>query len=224
MDDNHFKETIKEEQGKLKGLTLAKKLEYIWDYYKLQLAGIIIIIILIGVVVQIVQNMQVKTELHVAITNCVAMNGQDETFRDGFASYAGLDGEKQEVVIDTVYQIMPGQMDPMTMNSQTKIMAQVSAGALDVMVVPEDVFAFYQENGIFKDLKEVLSEEAYAALQGQLLMDKAKGDTEERAYGLKLEENDKLKGITSYEPAIVCVISNAEHTKNAEKFVQYLLL
>lgn len=215
------KEKLKEERKKLKSLTFPKKLEYIWDYYKPQMAGILIILALIGMVVQIVQNKQIVTELSAAVINAQAEEGSILRLHDGFVEYAGLGGSKQEVILDGGYQIHPESMDQMTMASETKIMAAVSASSLDVMLMDEEAFDFYAKTDMFLDLQSLFSEEEYKSLSSNMILSGEDGTG--KAWGLDVSESRKLEGVFKDKPVILAVPSNANNTKNIQKFVQYLL-
>lgn len=217
------KEYLETERSKLKQLTFRKKLEYIWDYYKPLMAGILAVIIVIAVIVQIAINSQITTELSVGLFNSMDYKKEIDTLSEDFAAHAGLDGKKQEVIFDSSYQMDLDANDSMTVGIQSKVIAVVSAGTMDVMLMPEDIYEHYLDAGMYMDLKQVLSAEEYKKYQSLFIMDKNGEDTEEKAYGLCLERSKKLSDIFPYDKVVLCVAVNTKNENNTQKFVQYLL-
>lgn len=221
MEEKTRKEKVREEQSKLKDLSLPKKLEYIWDYYKPHMAGVLVIVALIGMLVQIIHNKQMVTELSAALINAQAETGAVTQLHDEFVEFADLDGDKQEVILDDGYQIRPESMDQMTMAGETKIMAAVSASSLDVMLMDQEAFDFYVKTDMFLDLRGLFPEEEYGNLPVEMLLLQEAGTGE--AWGMDVSKSRKLAGIYTETPVILGVPSNANNTKNIQKFVQYLL-
>ena len=218
-----LKENMKTERSKLKQLTFGKKMEYIWDYYKPQMAGLLGIIVVIIVAAQIIVNSQITTELSVGLFNSIGPEEDIDALSRDFADFAGLNGAKQELIFDTTYQMDLEANDSVTVSVQSKVIAAVSAGAMDVMLMPEDIYEYYSDSGMFVDLKEILPKEEYAKYQSLFRMGQNSDDTEEKAYGLCLEQNKKLSGILPYDKVILCVAVNTENENNIQKFVYYLL-
>lgn len=223
MENTNKRGKVREEISKLKQLTFRKKLEYIWDYYKPLLAGIIGIVILVCVVVRIVRSSQMITELSVACVNSQDMGAGSEALKTGFAAYSGLNGKNQEVELDSSYVISLNGGDQMTAASQAKLMAVISAEALDVMVMPEDIYENYLKAGMYQDLAQALGEEFLEANSQMCVTGIREDDGGEKVYGLRLLENEKLEPLYGTEPVVLSIVANTKNTKNAAKFVQYLL-
>ena len=223
MEEQTLKEKFKEECQKLRTLSFPKKLEYIWDYYKPLIAGALAVILLTAVLVQTLHGRQIVTELSVAFINGYDSEGTVERLHGGYMEYAELGGENQEVILDTGYQIKPDSIDQMTMGSQTKVMAGMAAGSLDILLLPLELFETYRQQGAFMDLAALLSEEEYTRWEDRLVMGVTDTDTNRKAYGLDITDCEKIKGVFQESPVVLAVITKAENTKNAQKFVQYLL-
>lgn len=217
------KDDGKKELEKLKQLSFKQKLEYIWDYYKPLLAGIAGVVILLFVVIQIILNSQITTELTVGLFNSNGSGKDIDILSADFASASGLDGKKQELVFDSSYYIDPDANDSMTLATQSKLVAVLSAGNMDVMLVTEDLYKYYLDAGMFADLKQVLAPEEYSGCRELFMMDKSGDDPEVKAYGLSLVRNEKLTNIFPEDQVILCVAVNAGKTENIRKFVQYIL-
>lgn len=223
MEEQTLKEKVKKEWEKLRPMSFSKKLEYIWDYYKPLLAGAGAVILLVVVLVQMIHARQIVTELSVAFINGYDSEGAVEKLHDGYVEYAGLGGEKQEVILDTGYQIKQDSIDEMTMGSQAKVMASIAAGSLDILILPQELFETYRQQGAFLDLATLLTAEEYAQWEEKFVLGETDTDTEQKAYGIDVTNSEKIAGIFQESPIILAVTTKAENTKNAQKFVQYLL-
>ena len=223
MDDRTRKEKLREEWEKLKQLSFKKKIEYIWNYYKIFIIGTVGIVFAISAIVQIIGDIQTVTELSVAYANSYAVQEVSEALAQDFKEYGEFDGKKQEVVFDTSYFFRLEAPDEMTMSAQTKIMAVIASKSMDVMVMPEEVYQYYLPSGAFARLEEVLAADLLEQTEAFWCMDKQEGDSDAKVYGLKLENNEKLKLFYGEEPVFIAVIGNSEHQDNAAKFIQYLL-
>ena len=88
----------------------------------------------------------------------------------------------------------------------------IGAEAVDILICPEEVYKAYADQNSFLNLEDLLSEEALAS-------GKVQGDA------LILEGSDYMAqevGVV-YEPAYVCVMSNAQNEKQAAEFIEMLL-
>ena len=223
MDERSLKEKIRIELEKLKLMSLKDKIGYIWDYYKPLMAGIAGIAILIFIIAQMIIGSQIVTELSVAMINATTMGEEAEQLQEDFTAYAGLTGDKQQVIVDSSFRIDLEGTDQMTVGSQTKLMAMISGDSLDVMIMPEEVYRNYLVSEAYMDLKDVLGEEFLNEYQEFWCQDKQGEQTSAHIYGLKVAGNEKLKVVFGAKPVVISVVTNAKNTKNALKFVQYLL-
>lgn len=97
-------------------------------------------------------------------------------------------------------------------NSNIALSTLIGAEAVDILICPEEVYKAYADQNSFLNLEDLLSEEALAS-------GKVQGDA------LILEGSDYMAqevGVV-YEPAYVCVMSNAQNEKQAAEFIEMLL-
>ena len=218
-----MKEIIKQERKKLKDLTFKQKLEYIWDYYKPIMAGIIGIIVIISVVVSIVRGSQIETELNVAFINSYVYDDDVAALYEGFLEYSGLNGAKQRVDFDTTYSLSTENENQATMANQMKISAVIAAQSLDVMIMPKDIYQNYLIMGAYQDLNQAMDSEFMQEHRELWQMDKQEDDTAEKVYALKLKENHKLGKVYEGQEVYVAVVTNTTKEENAVAFLKYLL-
>ena len=149
---------FKEERQALKNGTLKQKLAYFWDYYKLHL---IIVIIVVASAVSIVHQAVTKRD---TALYALFLNGSTNDFladeslnTAAFAEYAGIDEEEYQILYDTSVHIGDGAADEYT--SVQKLMVYIASEELDVIVSDPDSMQLYAYQGDFQDLREFLSPE-----------------------------------------------------------------
>lgn len=192
-----LREDFEKEKKKLSRLSFGGKLQYIFDYYKFWILGV-------GVLIGLVWSVG-STILHNKPTGFYAMllnaggtdlSGQaDEAAGAAFAEAAGLDDEKQKIIVDTSATFNPNDQSQFSMAQNAKIAALYQSHDIDAMVADPGVFTYYALNGSFVDLRDVLDDETLAAYEAagqvyyidqhvQELLDQTDyGDLEEMSLG-----------------------------------------
>ncbi len=156
---------IREQQHKTRDMTRKGKLEYFWYYYKVHtIAGIFILIMAIT----LIHDMVTAKDF---IFNCEMINSfqlDADALENSFAEYAGLDLEEYDCYIDTSTSLSLTTYDQYNMATVQKIMAQMQSGDLDALVFDSEIFNNYSLNGMFMDLRTVMSDEELEKYKDQL--------------------------------------------------------
>ena len=116
---------------------------------------------------------------------CIRDRGSEALKRE-FTAYSGLNGKNQEVELDSSYVINLNGGDQMTAGSQAKLMAVISAEALDVTVMPENIYENYLNAGMYQDLAQALGEEFLEANRQICVTGNQEDGGGEKVYGLRL--------------------------------------
>lgn len=187
-------------------MTLGKKLEYLWMYYKGWLAGALCLVLAVSVGVTMYKGMHTTVLL-----NAVVIGGDDlkaEWLMESFAQYAEI-GEKDGVV--QIRTNIPD--DGGGMMSTTALTTLMGADAIDVLVCPADVYEDYDGHDGFFNMKEILGEKAEE--YGDAVLEN----------GVRLKAGNILEKerMTAYEEIYVAVPVNSQNPETAVKFVEYLL-
>lgn len=156
---------IREQQSKTRDMSNKGKLEYFWYYYKVHtIVGILALIMIITLIHDMVSAKDF-------IFNCLMVNSyqlQAETLENTFAQYAGLDLDEYDCYIDTSTTLSLTTYDQYNMATVQKIMAQMQSRDLDVIVFNSEIFNNYSLNGMFMDLRSVMTEEELEKYKDQL--------------------------------------------------------
>lgn len=192
-----LRDDLQKEKKKLSRLSFGGKLQYIFDYYKFWILGAVVLIGLVWSVGSTILHNK-PTGFYAMLLNAggTDLSGQaDEAAGAAFAEAAGLDDEKQKIIVDTSATFNPNDQSQFSMAQNAKIGALYQAHEIDVMVADPGVFTYYALNGSFVDLRDVLDDETLAAYEtaGQVyyidqhlqeLLDQTDyGDLEEMSLG-----------------------------------------
>ena len=162
-----LREDFEKEKKKLSRLSFGGKLQYIFDYYKFWILGVVVLIGLVWSVGSTILHNK-PTGFYAMLLNAggTDLSGQaDEAAGAAFAEAAGLDDEKQKIIVDTSASFNPNDQSQFSMAQNAKIAALYQSHDIDVMVADPGVFTYYALNGSFVDLRDVLDDETLAVYE-----------------------------------------------------------
>ncbi len=192
-----LRDDLQKEKKKLSRLSFGGKLQYIFDYYKFWILGVVVLVGLVWSVGSTILHNK-PTGFYAMLLNAGGqdLSGQaDEAAGEAFAEAAGLDDEKQKILVDTSATFNPNDQSQFSMAQNAKIAALYQSHEIDVMVADPGVFTYYALNGSFVDLRDVLDDETLAGYEAagqvyyidqhvQELLDQTDyGDLEEMSFG-----------------------------------------
>lgn len=162
-----LRDDLKKEKKKLSRLSFGEKLQYIFDYYKFWILGVVVLVGLVWSVGSTILHNK-PTGFYAMLLNAGGqdLSGQaDEAAGAAFAEAAGLDDEKQKILVDTSATFNPNDQSQFSMAQNAKIAALYQSHEIDVMVADPGVFTYYALNGSFVDLRDVLDDETLAGYE-----------------------------------------------------------
>lgn len=162
-----LRDELQKEKKKLSRLSFGGKLQYIFDYYKFWILGVVVLIGLVWSVGSTILHNK-PTGFYAMLLNAggTDLSGQaDEAAGAAFAEAAGLDDEKQKIIVDTSATFNPNDQSQFSMAQNAKIAAFYQSHEIDVMVADPGVFTYYALNGSFVDLRDVLDDETFTAYE-----------------------------------------------------------
>lgn len=162
-----LRDELQKEKKKLSRLSFGGKLQYIFDYYKFWILGVVVLIGLVWSVGSTILHNK-PTGFYAMLLNAggTDLNGQaDEAAGAVFAEAAGLDDEKQKIIVDTSATFNPNDQSQFSMAQNAKIAALYQSHDIDAMVADPGVFTYYALNGSFVDLRDVLDDETLTAYE-----------------------------------------------------------
>lgn len=141
-------------------MDMRERADYIFSYYKLELAIVLIAAIAVGAVVARALTHK-DAVLYLAYANVAVGGDLDEELGEGFVAHLGLDARESEVyryrdlylsdnedVADHRYAYA----------SRMKLLGAVDAGQLDVIIMDRDAYDILSSAGYLADLSAIVSE------------------------------------------------------------------
>ena len=223
-DTNSLRDEIRMQQEKLSQEPFLKKLEYFWDYYKIQVIITVLFACMFGSILHSVITKK-ETVLSIAFVNAFP-NVEDELMKTDLENYLGLNEKKQQVIIDSTYYIDEESTSPYAVTYSQKFSTNAMAGKLDVVLADEVNFDFYAKQGFFQDLSFLLSKEELAHYQENLYYIDHPYDIENKPVpiGIKIDKTNKITETACYPntSAYFGIVANSEHADNALLYLNYL--
>ena len=225
----------------LKGKT---RLQYIWDYYKLPLA--VLCIVLYVLVYILYSNLTHKESvLYAALVNVNAGETLTEALSSGFLDSMNLNPSKNQSELYTGLYLTDDVLSEnhqYTYASRMKILAMIDGELLDVVLMNREAFDAFSQNGYLYDLEELLSQTdagLYNTIrpdlaanivilednQEDLLFDASTSYhavTEKHNYGIDLSRTRLVGGASFSESVYFGIIANSPRTDIAIKYLEYL--
>jgi hypothetical protein len=215
-----LKEQIDKDKETIKRLDTKQRGYFIWDYYKLPILTIILIVALVVTGISIAAS-QGKTALYV-----VMVNANNEIKIDPFSPLlikAGLSMDGRKVDIEANYTLHydnETQEDAQTIHV---LAALFGIGNLDAFVADEPVFASYAKQKAFVDLSLFISADVLKAHKDDLYYCETE-DGKKSVCGIWLRHGSFLHTAGYYnDDVIIGVAANAQNIDNALAAVKQFL-
>ena len=124
---------IKEQKKKFKELSLSEKFQYIWEYYRLIIAAVIAVTLVIASFIHayIRNNYDTVCDIAVCDGKLTGYDTDDDLLTTGFTNYLGIDGKKERIHIDYSYTLEEKFLDQDPQISKEKIYVLSQTNNLD---------------------------------------------------------------------------------------------
>jgi len=227
-----FKERWNTEIARLREMTFKEKLQHIWEYYRLHLMVLIIILIIAGSLINIwLINPRQKTVLFVAWNAGFAMNEQLTAVADAL-SEGIVENRKRETVEVSLFFAPEG--DPQSEMANTmRLTAMVAAGVIDVFILDSELLVEYTERGLIQPVEDMLGglrtadPVVYAEVDERLayvLHTSEEKNPEGRLMGVGISNSPLLSGLGFNEEELwFCVSASSDNLDNIVPALAILL-
>lgn len=198
---------------KFKKLSFKDKLDYLWDYYKIQIISGITVIAIIIYVLYLTFRYVPEDILNVTLINSTVTSEDEVTVGDDYLAFAGYDPYDYHVTIGTYISIDDG----MSGKAREFVAAKILAEEIDILFWDDEASDYVKTLGASADLEEFLSEpyieeyKDYAVYNNDSLIGFSFDGTTDIAKDLAMKET------------YVGIIGTAANKDEAERFIEYLL-
>lgn len=233
--------TEKEKISRLKG---RKKLQYLWDYYKLPFVIACILLYILGYVLY-GHFTQKNNVLYAAFINVAPSDALTERLGDGFLLSRDMDLNKNAFYLYTGLYLTTDEANPYheyTYASRIKLIAAIDSETLDIALMDQEAFDAFSQNGYLYNIEEFLSEEDYQLYLDcqELLRDNIvilednadeaaldnsvsyTAETEEYPMALDISFSPLLKDAGFTDSVYLGVVKNTPRKEEAVEYIRYL--
>ncbi|OPJ58995.1 hypothetical protein [Clostridium oryzae] len=214
MEHKTFKE-------KIANMSTKEKINYIVYYYKYYfIVGILIIAALVSFIVGRLNEKE--TVFNASFIGTVLDYNKLEKLTDEATDKLVKNPNKQEIVIDFKQIDLKGR-NQQTAVSVQKLVAQLSVGELDVLVMPGDVFNNYCKQGTFMDIENLKKDTSLKNLS--FVKGKSKTEASEKTYGIDVSSLKIFSDLkySSSNKLILAIPATTKHKSESIKFIKWLI-
>lgn len=232
------------EREKLKNLHGLQKIQYIWDYYKLPLVMLCIVVYIIGY--SFYGHFTHKdVVLYSALVNISASESLTAQLNTGFLDYLEEDTTKKTMQLYTGLYLTDDESNPYheyTYASRMKILAAIDGEQLDIVLMNKEAFDAFSQNGYLCDLEKLFLDtdaalyqklKPYLVMNTVILEDNSidlqldssisyQAVTEERPIGLDISQAALISKAKFDDTVYLGIIQNSTHKNTAINYIQYL--
>lgn len=155
-------EEIREQQKQALGTMNSKeKLAYFWDYYKIHVFVLIIVIAMVATFIyQYVTNKDYG--FYASLVNAAITDQNQDLISEWaaeFQEYAGIDPKEYQVYIDTSVVLSEDMGSSYSVSSEEKMFLMTQVGTVNAIIAETETFERYSQLEYFYNLENVLSPE-----------------------------------------------------------------
>ncbi|MDE7310987.1 MAG: hypothetical protein K2N87_05095 [Eubacterium sp.] len=222
----YFKTFLAEEKKKTAGLDFRKKMEYIWQYYKLWIIGVVCAVALLSYLAVHFLYTPRENWFYGVFANTYADVGEHSRFWDGFVEYAHLDVKEKNVIFNNNCFFDPAK-DSYN-QYYNAFVAYVDSKTMDIVTMETEDLQALGEKGRLMDLsnQEIAGSlaEKYADRLVYALPKDEEYSTEPIPVGIDLSDTCLVTEFHLYgESCALGVSSLAPHLDKIELFLEYVL-
>lgn len=143
----------------------------------------------------------------------------DETLSQEFADFLQINTSKEQVSVDS--SLMIDGNSQVSISSIEKFASEINSNFIDSCIMPEELFLTYAKEGAYGDLRDYISDtdlQKYKKADQLVYQDKI-------PVGIRTEALSRIQGSDLYkksDKAVIGIIYNTEHPKEAGKFLHFL--
>ena len=221
-----------------------KKIQYIWDYYKLPIVICLIFLYIISYTIY-GRFSQKETLLYTALVNVSASEQLTDELSLGFLDFLDVNSSKKELKLYTGLYLTDNPDSPnyeYTYASRIKTVASIDDEKLDVVLMNKEAFDAFSQNGYLYNMEELLRDtapeartewEPYLVANTVILEDNAdeimldsslsyQALTDEFPTGLLVSQKGIFKRAGFDGDVYLGVIKNSPRMDIAAEYIKYL--
>lgn len=221
MKQNKLTQYLKKLKGILAPMSWSDRLEYLWTYYKEVLAGLLACILVIYLVIN---ALTARDPAFMGISVNVTLTDEAQQYvTTGWHEKLQADKRDEAQFYTGAFGDFSQTGDQKEMTEALRITAMVAAQELDVVLMDEHAMRYFFAQGMFTDLRELLTPEQLAQLEGRIYYLEEEGIR----YPMTIDITDTAfvqKGVNMPpEKVFIGFPGNTDRAALSDEFFDYLL-
>lgn len=164
----------------MRPMTFAQKADHLWTYYKEYLLVLALVVIFLGAGFTMIKAQTQETLVSGMMVNIsISQEGYDYLSVDYLEKLGGVEGKQKAELDYTNFQSLE---DPTSSednyNAMLILLARVSGGLLDYMILDKFAMEYYIIQDVYMDLREFFTEEELAELGDKVITARQEDETE----------------------------------------------
>lgn len=226
MTEKHADQGFRNLPKTLAPMTWEERFAHLWEYYRFTALVIVSAIVLsISLVVSIVHNSRQEVLFAGATVNVtVTEEGSTKLSEDLFALFEGENKKYQLAELQTGTGYVEGEPNMTQVYAELmRVLAQISAGDLDYLLVDEDGLEYFLGAQVPDDIRKLVAEEYFATLSDRIVMGEVE-DVGKAPAAISIGDTEFAKSCTRKGDGLYLIFpGNTERTARVETFIRYIL-
>ena len=211
-----------ESRPNFKEMTTKKKIEYIWDYYKVIILCSIFAIYAIG---SAIYNHVTEKE---CMLKLIMINGNipydGAIFADDFLQEQELNPETQEIVVSSIGLGLTNETYQEDYNTTQALIVRLTSGNIDIMSAPSEIYKDYAKEGYYHNLNDIFTPDELARYEDLLVFTTDSVTNETYPCGFDLSNSTWIDKYGYYSgDCQFGIIYNCTHIELAREFLLFVL-
>ena len=208
-----------------KRLSMRKKVEYIWGYYRWHILGVICgIAIIVSAVFRTITYKEPILSVIMLNSYDSITESTDNGFEEFFKEYGYENFEEALELKQDLYFQENKELDQIDYENYEILLAMLIGGDYDVFLGTGDVYLEFANQGFFADLSEILSNDLVDKYEEHIIYSNNMGEITPYPAVIILENNPWLVQNNYYNGACYLGILEKEHiNRSAVEFSEFLL-
>lgn len=223
---NNIHDEIKEQRKKFKVLTFSGKIQYIWQYYKVPIIGIILAVLFAGSLTYSIIRNNYDTVCFIAVLDGKIDGGEvdSDILSTDFTKYLGIDGRRKQIDLSYTFSLKENDLDQEAYVTSNKIYTYASTGSLDGYLSEKEYIDYFctDRNIFFTDLRDLFSDDELETLKDYIIyFTNSNGESFPIAVDLSDAPVIKSSGLSMKQPCYG-IVSTSKYQDNAADFIRFV--
>lgn len=207
-------------------MTPKQKREHVWEYYKLPIIGILIVLAVAGWFIHY-ELTYVEPQMQIIMTDMSVPLSDDSVYHDFLTEY-GYEAYDRAIALNQNMYFSLDSEDPTMFENNGRsyelLFAMMATQTQDVLFTQPTVYGSCAAEGAMMDLSKVIPQEVLDAFSDHLFFVRDEETGEEYPCGVNVSGNPWMEKVQKDYKGYVGIINTTDDPQKAADFITYFLL